>query len=101
MCRLDENEKYTSNNVSEHINQQSRITGQSKSRKSYSEYSQNQKNNFQDLRITDETNSKNMSVSDITNEEDQESRRRSFISGRSRTNSFVSGKADFYHDLLL
>ena len=45
---------------------------------------------FGDLKITDETNSKNMSVSDNTVEEDH--KRKSFISTKSRTNSFILGK---------
>lgn len=43
---------------------------------------------FGDLKITDETNSKNMSVSDNT---EDDHKRKSFISTKSRTNSFILG----------
>jgi hypothetical protein len=44
--------------------------------------------NFGDLKITDETNSKNMSVSNYTVEDNN--KRKSYISNQSRTNSFIS-----------
>jgi hypothetical protein len=58
-----------------------------KSMKRNSEVSK-ETNNFGDLKITDETNSKNMSVSNYTVEDNN--KRKSYISNQSRTNSFIS-----------
>ncbi|CAI2362363.1 unnamed protein product [Moneuplotes crassus] len=48
------------------------------------------KDQLNNLKMTDETNSKNMSVSDNTNTD--QGKRKSFISNRSKTNEFVSIK---------
>lgn len=96
----DKMKKYSDNTIAEG-NDNDRITLKEASNSNKEKRSQKtQKSNkrmsdvskgayqFGDLKITDETNSKNMSVSDNT-EDDR--KRKSFISTKSRTNSFILG----------
>lgn len=51
-----------------------------------------EQNKFEDLKVTDDSNSKNVSVSEVTGDDDREMRRVSFISSKSRTKSFNARK---------
>lgn len=91
----DVNDKYTSNNnISDKVMMQSRNMNKSE----YETYSNDLQQD--DLKITDETNSKNMSVSNTTFD-DNEPKRKSFIESRSRTNSYISSKPAWQSSVVL
>jgi hypothetical protein len=78
---------HTSNNISDVLIGGSRGTN---SKVSYDDVSEGNKYKIEDIKITDE--SKNKSVSDATGDEEKELRRASFISTKSKTNSFIESK---------